>query len=66
MATDMGVHKKIVEGLKERPTGKFDVCNDEDKKELLCAIVHAADLSGQTLPANVAHQFGERPCASTP
>jgi hypothetical protein len=66
MATDMGVHKSIVEGLKARPAGEFDACNDQDKKDLLCAIVHAADLSGQTLPEGVAHKFGERPCTSTP
>ena len=38
----------------------YDFGNEEDRIEIVEAIVHAADLSGQALPQAVAYEFGRR------
>ena len=38
----------------------YDFGNEEDRLEIVEAIVHAADLSGQALPQAVAYEFGRR------
>mmetsp|Transcript_1785 Transcript_1785/g.3717 ORF Transcript_1785/g.3717 Transcript_1785/m.3717 type:complete len:732 (+) Transcript_1785:98-2293(+) len=66
LATDMGLHKHIVARLAHhaQPGGLLScdpsTCSEETKRDLVQSIVHASDLSGQALPADIACQFGKR------
>jgi len=72
MATDMHTHHRVVDGLTKRiqtaqskttnvaspAEAAYDAEEEEDRRELMRVIVHASDLSGQSLPREVAYTFG--------
>ncbi|EKX32100.1 hypothetical protein GUITHDRAFT_148851 [Guillardia theta CCMP2712] len=60
MSTDMQNHKQIVKEMEARVEEQksYDINIPRDRVELVQAIVHCADLSGQTLEPEVAYQFG--------
>jgi hypothetical protein len=62
LATNMGVHFAHVERLElsSKNDPPFDVTSTSSRRDLVGHIVHAADLSGQALPLELAKVWGDR------
>ena len=64
MATDMAQHKSIVNEVEARANraqqgiAPYDGSSEADRLELVRAVVHAADLSGQGMSQQTAYAFG--------